>query len=99
MIGLSHSLAVELAPHGIRVNCVCPGATEGERLERVIRERAEAEGISLEESRRFFIGPTPLGRTVTADEVARAVLYFADAEASSGVVGQALNVDGGFRMQ
>lgn len=98
MIGLSHSLAAELGAYGIRVNCVCPGATAGERIERVLRDRAAAEGSSVEVVKKSFVGPAALGRLVTAGEVARGVLYFACDE-SSGVTGQVVNVDAGFRMQ
>ena len=97
MIGLSHSLAAELGPHGVRVNIVLPGSTEGERLERVIRERAGAEGKSIEETRGFYQN-VPLGRLVTADEVASAVTFLASDDAK-GITGQVLNVDAGFRMQ
>ena len=97
MIGLSHSLAAELGPYGVRVNIVLPGSTEGERLERVIRERAGAEGKSVEETRGFYRN-VPLGRLVTAGEVAAAVTFLASDEARS-ITGQVLNVDAGFRMQ
>ena len=97
MIGLSHSLAAELGPDGVRVNIVLPGSTEGERLERVVRERAAAEGKSIEETQAFYRN-VPLGRMVTADEVAAAVTFMASEDAKS-ITGQVLNVDAGFRMQ
>lgn len=99
MIGLNHSLAAELGKFDIRVNCVCPGAVQGERIDAVIKARAEAAGISEEAATKQIASGVPLGRMVTAKEVARAVLYFADENDSSGVTGQAFTVCGGARMQ
>src|SRR5439155_5086560 len=62
MIGLSHSLAAELGPHGIRVNAVLPGTTEGERIDRVIAARATAEGRTGSEVREWFTKDIPLRR-------------------------------------
>jgi len=98
MIGLSHSLAAELGQYGVRVNAVLPGSTEGERIERVIAARSKAEGSTPDEVRRWFTKDTPLQRMVTADEVARAVLFLASDDAS-GITGQAFSVCGGFQMR
>ncbi len=98
MIGLSHSLAAELGPHGVRVNAVLPGPVAGERFDRVVAERARAQGKSLEETERWYLKEMPLGRVVTPEEVASAVTYLASDDAAA-ITGQALNVDGGFRMQ
>lgn len=98
MIGLGHSLAAELGPRGVRVNCVCPGPVAGERIERVIRARSESAGVSLEQAQHQVTGNIPLGRLVTEEEVAKAVLYFAGPD-SAGVTGQVFNVCGGMRMQ
>ena len=97
MLGLSHSLAAELGPHGIRVNAVLPGPTSGERMDRVVAARARAEGSSLEDAEQWYVRELPLRRMVTGDEVAAAVLYLASDDAG-GITGQALNVDAGFRM-
>ncbi len=51
LVGLARTLAWETGPYGIRVNVISPGPVEGERVERVIRSQADAEGISLDESR------------------------------------------------
>jgi NAD(P)-dependent dehydrogenase (short-subunit alcohol dehydrogenase family) len=99
MIGLNHSLAAELGPHGIRVNCVCPGAVQGPRIDAVIGARAKAAGVPEEVVARQMSSGVPLGRMVTADEVSRAVLFFASERDASGVTGQAFTVCGGFRMQ
>jgi len=98
MIGLSHSLAAELGKFGVRSNVVLPGATEGERIERVITDRAKAEGKSLDEVRAWYVKDLPIPRMVTGDEVAAAVTFLASDEAA-GITGQALNVDSGYRMQ
>ena len=98
LIGLSHSLAAELGPHGVRVNAVLPGPVEGDRVRKVIADRAAATGQSLEEAARIFTANLPLGRFVTADEVAAAVTFLAS-DAAAAITGQALNVDSGFRMQ
>ena len=98
MIGLSHSLAAELGPHGIRVNAVVPGPIQGERIDQVIAARAKAEGKSVEEARQWFVKDIPLKRMPTSEEVAEAVLFLAS-DAASAITGQAVNVCGGFRMQ
>ena len=98
MIGLSHSLAAELGPYGIRVNAVLPGPVEGDRVRQVIIDRAKATGQSVEEAAKIFTANLPLGRFVTADEVASAVTFLAS-DAAAAITGQALNVDSGFRMQ
>jgi len=98
MIGLSHSLAAELGPHGVRCNVVLPGPVEGERVQNVIALRAKAQGKTFEEAAEFFTRDLPLRRMVTAEEVATAVTFLASDEAA-GITGQAINVDAGFRMQ
>lgn len=98
MIGLSHSLAAELGPHGIRVNAVLPGATEGERIHRVIAARAASEGKPEAEVRGWYTDDIPLGRMVTPEEVADTVLFLAS-DAASGITGQAFSVCGGYCMR
>jgi NAD(P)-dependent dehydrogenase (short-subunit alcohol dehydrogenase family) len=98
MIGLSHSLAAELGPYGVRVNAVLPGSTEGERIERVIAARSAAEGRTPDEVRQWFTKDIPLGRMVTAAEVANAVMFLASDDAS-GITGQAFSVCGGYQMR
>jgi 3-oxoacyl-[acyl-carrier protein] reductase len=75
--------AVELGPHGINVNCVAPGPIETERTQQ------EAPDYAATWSR-----VTPMRRVGTPDDVAHAVLFFAD-EKSDFISGQTLYVDGG----
>ncbi len=98
MIGLSHSLAAELGSYGIRVNVVVPGPIGGDRINRVIAARAEAENQTFEEVKNDLISLIPLKRMATEEEVTDAILYFASNTASA-ITGQVLNVDGGSRMQ
>lgn len=97
VIGLSHTLAAELGPHGIKVNAIVPGPIEGERSENVFRARAKAEDISVDEVKRFFTKDIPIGRMPTEQEVAASVIFLAS-NSSSGMHGQVIQVDGGFRI-
>lgn len=90
VVGLTRAAALQLAPQGIRVNAVCPGAVETPLLDRFIAGES-ARRAWLEERH-------PLGRLGTADEVAQAILWLAGADAG-WVTGTALAVDGGYTAQ
>ena len=94
MIGLTQTLAGEWGASGIRVNCICPGAVEGDRIERVIRARAEAMGAPYEDVRKGFTATAAMQRMVTEEEVARVALFLVSG-LSAGVTGQTINVDAG----
>ena len=94
MIGLTQTLALEWGSNGIRVNCICPGAVEGDRIERVIRARAEAMSLPYEQVKKGFTSTAALQRMVTEDEIARVALFLAS-DLATGVTGQTINVDAG----
>lgn len=94
MIGLTQTLAWEWGTRGIRVNCICPGAIGGDRLERVFHARAQALGQPYEQAKAAIIGRAAMNRMATDEEVARAALFLAS-DASAAVTGQTLNVDCG----
>jgi len=94
VIGLTQTWAVEWGKAGIRVNCVCPGAVQGERIERAIKARMETLGITYERAKQGLTAGSPLGRMVTEEEVSRVVLFLAS-DRSGGMTGQSLNVDVG----
>lgn len=97
LVGLVRSLAMEVGPHGIRVNLVSPGPTEGPRLDAVIEQRAVARGASVAEIRPEFVEGSPLGRLTTPDQIADAVLFLAG-DAARAITGQDLNVSSGWVM-
>jgi len=97
MIGLTQTLAGEWGQRGIRVNCICPGAIESDRIERVMRARAESLGQPYEVVREGFLSGAALRRMATEEEVARVSLFIVS-EAGSGVTGQTINVDCGSNM-
>jgi 3-oxoacyl-[acyl-carrier protein] reductase len=88
------TISVELAPFGITVNNVLPGATMTGRLEAIIRRNAEKNGVSLEEATRQMIHEIPAGRIADAREVASAVAFLAS-PAAAYINGINLPVDGG----
>ena len=92
VVGLMKSLAIELGPHGIRVNAILPGTVEGERINGVIAARAAATGVSPEAMREEYIRKTSLRRMVTADDVAAMALFLCS-PAARNVTGQAISVD------
>ncbi len=93
-VGMTYGMALELAPHNIRVNCVAPGAVEGDRIDRVIEGQAQVRGISVEQMRKAMIERAPLKRMVTADDIVDATLFFCSDMARS-VSGQVLAVNAG----
>lgn len=84
IIGLTRSLAMELAPSGIRVNCVAPGVINTDMVQ-----------VLGQETLRDLAQQTPLGRLGTPEDIAHAVSYLASDKAGF-VTGQVLAVDGAF---
>ncbi|GGB14621.1 SDR family oxidoreductase [Allosediminivita pacifica] len=93
VIGLMKTLAMELGPHGVRVNALCPAAVEGPRMDRVVAAEAEATGATHDEIRTRYVKGVSLRSWVTADEVADAALFLAS-PAARKISGQALSIDG-----
>ncbi len=89
-----HNLARRLAPEGIRVNLLNPGATETPRMELQNRRTAALAGKSVEEVEAERLSVIPMGRFVTPDDCAKAVLFLVS-DLAEFVTGEAINVDGG----
>jgi sorbitol-6-phosphate 2-dehydrogenase len=99
-IGLTQSIALDLAPHGIRVNAVCPGNLLDGTLwqESLYEQYARNQGLTAEQVRAKYESQVPLGRGCTYDDVANVVVFLASEDASY-MTGQALNVTGGQEMR
>jgi len=93
-VGMTFGMALELAPHNIRVNCVAPGAVEGDRIDQVIAGQAKARGIAVEEMRKTLVARSPLNRMVTADDIVDATVFLCSDMARS-ISGQVLPVNAG----
>ena len=86
IVGMTRSLALELAPSGIRVNAVAPGCIETDMVR-----------VLSPETRAMLVEETPLGRLGTPEDIAHAVAFLASEEAGY-ITGQVLQVDGGMGM-
>ncbi len=93
IIGLTKTLASELGPAGVRVNAICPGAVEGDRMDRVVAMEAKAGGKTEDEVRAQYVNGVSMRTWVNGDDLADTVLFLASAAASK-ISGQVLAIDG-----
>lgn len=93
LIGLTKTLAMELGPHKIRVNALCPCSVEGPRIDGVIAREAAARGLSADKVRADYQRQSSLRTFVTADDVA-AMALFLISDQGARISGQAIGVDG-----
>ena len=90
VVHLTRAMALELIPKGVRVNCVCPGATDTPLLRRAFPGGVGPQG-TLDE----LASAHPIGRLARPEEIAEAIVFLASPEASFAV-GASLIVDGGY---
>ncbi len=99
-IGLTQSIALDLAPYNVRVNAVCPGNLLDSPLwvGKLYEQYARKWGITPQEVRAKYESRVPLGRGCTYDDVTNVVVFLASDQASY-MTGQAINVTGGQEMR
>ena len=98
VIGLTQMLALELAPHKVNVNAVCPGSTDTDMMDGTFRRTGERMGIPFEMVKEGVKRFVPLGRQGEPSEIAAVVVYLASPLADY-ITGQAISVDGGALMR
>jgi NAD(P)-dependent dehydrogenase (short-subunit alcohol dehydrogenase family) len=95
--GMTRTLALELGPYGITVNAVCPNVTHGDRMDKIMREKARKLGITQEEVYADFAAQTALGRFIDESDIANAVSFLVS-EGARNITGQDIVVDAGWRI-
>lgn len=81
VVGFTKAVALELAPHRINVNCVCPGYVQTSMQERELVWEAQLSGTTPEKVKAGYIAQVPLGRLATAEDVATAVAFLCSHDA------------------
>ena len=97
VVGMTRSLALELSPHKILVNAICPWIVDTDMADDIVARHAEIGGMTPEELQRRMTATVPLRRLIRPEEVAGLAVYLASDEASY-INGQAWAVDGGYTM-
>jgi NAD(P)-dependent dehydrogenase (short-subunit alcohol dehydrogenase family) len=93
-IGMTCGMALELGPHNITVNAIVPGAVEGDRIDRVVKDQAAARGVDLQQMRKAFVERSPLRRMSTAADISELAVFLCSDRARS-ISGQVIPVTAG----
>jgi len=94
VLGLTQAMALELAPHQIRVNSVCPGFVATPMQTRELAWEAALRGTTPEDVKQGWINDTPLARLQTPEDVAKVVAFLASDDAAF-LTGESISVNGG----
>ena len=94
VIGLMKTLSMELGSYGIRVNAICPGAVEGDRMEGVLARESKVTGLSRNQIYKGYSAGTSMQTWVEGNDIAEMAVFLASKEARY-VSGQIIAVDGG----
>ncbi len=94
VLGLTYTMAIELAPYNVTVNAVCPGIVETGMIRREWKWEGDLRGMAPDEVRDEVLGEIPLSRLCRPEDVAGVVAFLASKDADY-LTGQAINVNGG----
>ena len=97
VVGLTRCLALEMAPHNILVNAICPWVVDTDMAEKFVDSHAATLGKTESEFKKQMNATVPLGRFIRVEEVAGIAVFLASEEASY-INGQSWSVDGGYTM-
>lgn len=93
MVGLTKTWAMEMGPFNVRVNAICPGSVEGERIDGVIERDATERGVSIQSIRDVYLRQSSMRTFINGADVAAATLFLTS-PAAAKISGQILAVDG-----
>ena len=93
--GLTRTLALELGPHNITVNTICPNVTHGDRMTKIVNEKARRLGRTPDDVYADFTGQTALGRFVEDSDIAYAVRFLVS-DGARNITGHDIVVDAGW---
>lgn len=93
--GLTRTLALEVGQYNINVNDICPGVVEGDRMSKIIAEKAKAWGCTEDDVKKTYNSEMALGRFTTPEDIANTVLFLVG-EAGRQITGHDIVVDGGW---
>jgi NAD(P)-dependent dehydrogenase (short-subunit alcohol dehydrogenase family) len=93
-LGMTYGLALELGRHNITVNAIAPGAVEGDRIDRVIKDQAATRGVDAQRIRQTFLERSPLRRMSTSEDIS-ALAVFLCSERARSISGQCIPVTAG----
>lgn len=93
--GLTKTLALEVGPHNITVNAVCPGVVEGDRMTKIIQEKARVRGWTPDRVFEEYVGEMALRRFTRSEDIVNACVFLASDD-SRNMTGQDFVVDGGW---
>ena len=93
IIGVTKTLAMELGKFNIRVNAVCPGTIKGDRMKRVIRDKAKFTKVSIKTIEKDFVSMSSMKKWILEEDIGK-MCSFLISDDSSKVSGQVISVDG-----
>jgi NAD(P)-dependent dehydrogenase (short-subunit alcohol dehydrogenase family) len=93
LMGLTKTWAMELGPHNIRVNALCPGSVSGDRIDGVIERDAKARGVTTQVVRDIYAEQSSMRLFVSPDDVANMAIFLTS-KLGASISGQIMGIDG-----